>query len=239
MTNLKALASVGMISLLVGGLPETSSAQDDLAELLTPLREAQGLPALAAAVSREGEIVAVGAVGTRVQGMDLPVTVDDRFHIGSDTKAMTATIVGSLVEQGALRWDSQVGEVLGDRVEDMNPALAEVTLTQLLSHSSGIPSDTEEFLELYFSSEAAELKLVEARLWAIDQVKGEAPVVPDGPSPFQYANFGYLIAGAMAEAAAGRPWEALIHEMIFDPLEMESADSTTRQSVIWHKMTVG
>ncbi|MDF2097376.1 serine hydrolase domain-containing protein [Aquibaculum arenosum] len=223
MTSLKALASVGIIGLLVGGLPETSSAQDDLAELLAPLREAQALPALAAAVSRDGEIVAAGAVGTRVQGMELPVTVDDRFHIGSDTKAMTATILGSLVEQGALQWESQVGEVLGERVEDMNPALAEVTLTQLLSHSSGIPSDTAEFLELYFSPEAAELNLVEARLWAIEQVKQEAPVVPDGPSPFQYSNFGYLIAGAMAEAAAERPWEALIHEVIFDPLGMESA----------------
>ena len=223
MAPVKALTLVVAFCLAAGAFAEPAGARDDLADLLEPLREAQGLPALAAAVSREGEVVAAGAVGTRVLGMDLPVTLEDRFHIGSDTKAMTATLLGSLVEKGVLSWDSQVGEVRGERIDGMNPALAEVTLSQLLSHSSGLPSDTQEYMEIYFSSEAAQQNPDAARLWAIEQVKEEAPVVPDGPSPFQYSNFGYMIAGAMAEAAAGRPWEALIHEVIFDPLGLESA----------------
>ena len=141
--------------LAAGAFAEPAGARDDLADLLEPLREAQGLPALAAAVSREGEVVAAGAVGTRVLGMDLPVTLEDRFHIGSDTKAMTATLLGSLVEKGVLSWDSRWAKCWG-RIDGMNPALAEVTLSQLLSHSSGLPSDTQEYMEIYFSSEAAQ-----------------------------------------------------------------------------------
>lgn len=37
-------------------------------------------------------------------GMDLPVTLDDRFHLGSDTKAMTATVASTLVDEGKIKW---------------------------------------------------------------------------------------------------------------------------------------
>lgn len=209
--------------LAFGAIATPVKAQEDLAELLAPLRDDYGLPALAAAVSRDGEILAAGAVGTRVEGLDLPVGVDDRFHIGSDTKAMTATIAASLVDQGLLRWDSTVGEVLGERVPEMHPELAAVRLTQLLSHSSGIPSDNDEIVDLYYSPEAADLVPEQARLWMIEQVKDEAPALPAGDSPFQYSNLGYLFVGAMIEAVSGKPWEVLIHEVIFDRLGLESA----------------
>jgi len=62
------------------------------------------LPAVAAAVVKNGKIVAAGAVGTRRLGTDTPVTINDRFHIGSDTKAMTALLAGMLVEEGKFRW---------------------------------------------------------------------------------------------------------------------------------------
>ena len=51
-------------------------------------------------------IVAAGAVGTRRVGTNIPVGIDDRFHIGSDTKAMTALLAAMLVEEGKLRWDT-------------------------------------------------------------------------------------------------------------------------------------
>ena len=69
------------------------------------------LPALAAAVVKNGSIVASGAVGTRRAGTDNPVTVNDRFHIGSDTKAMTALIAAMLVEGGKIQWTSTISEV--------------------------------------------------------------------------------------------------------------------------------
>jgi CubicO group peptidase (beta-lactamase class C family) len=131
---------------------------------LAPVRAKHGLPALAAAVVKDGSIVAAGAVGVRVHGIDIKVTIDDRFHLGSDTKAMTATLVAMLVEEGKLRWDLTIGEVLGGDVPGMNPQLAAVTLEQLLSHSGGIPSDTPDTLALYFNRDAFEYNLRPLRL---------------------------------------------------------------------------
>jgi CubicO group peptidase (beta-lactamase class C family) len=190
--------------------------------LLAPVRAKYDLPALAAAVVKGGTIIAAGAVGTRVYGMTIPVTINDRFHLGSDTKAMTATLAGVMVDAGKLRWDSTIGEVLGAEVPEMNPKLAAVTLEQLLSHSSGIPSDTDEIIKLYFNTDAFDYNLSALRLRAITAWRKHAPKVPAG-SPFQYANLNYIIAGAMIEKAAGEPWEQLMFEKIFTPLGLQTA----------------
>jgi CubicO group peptidase (beta-lactamase class C family) len=188
---------------------------------LDSVRAQNTMPALAAAVVKGGAIVAAGAVGVRVQGGNSPVTIDDRFHLGSDTKAMTATLAGMMVDEGRLRWSSTIGEVLGGAITGMNPKLAAVTLAQLLSHSSGIPSDTKEMIDIYESADAYDYNLPALRLRALRAWGKNEPKVP-APSPFQYANFGYIIAGSMIETAAGVPWERLIRERLFAPLGLAS-----------------
>lgn len=211
----------GSLSILaLSALP--ALAASDINGLLEKIRDEYKLPSLAAAVVKNGEVVAAGAVGTRVVGMDLPVTVNDRYHLGSDTKAMTATIAGTLVDEGKLRWDSTVGEVLGSKIKGMSDGLKAVTLQQLLSHSSGIPTDNDEILALYFNVNAFDHNPDALRLMAIDAWKANEPKVPEG-SPFQYSNLGYLIAGAMIDTAAGKPWEVLMHERIFEPLGLTTA----------------
>ncbi|MCX2722751.1 serine hydrolase domain-containing protein [Roseibium salinum] len=194
----------------------------DLDIYLTGIRIKYGLPAIAAAVVKNGEIVSAAAVGTRILGEDIPVTIDDRFHIGSNTKAMTATLAGMLVEEGKLRWDSRVGEILGDDVKGMSASLANATLEQLLSHSSGIPSDNETILDLYFSADVFDHNLTDLRLRLLNAWKNNEISVPDG-SPFQYSNLGYVIAGMMIEEVTGTPWEQLMRQRIFTPLEMRTA----------------
>jgi CubicO group peptidase (beta-lactamase class C family) len=208
---------------IVLALPTIVLAQmQSLDSQLTPIRDKYGLPALAAAVVKDGKIIAAGAVGVRVYGTDLGVTINDRFHLGSDTKAMTATLAGMLVDEGKLRWDSTIGEVLGADVPGINPKLAAVTLEQLLSHSSGIPSDTPETLRLYFNTDAFEYNLHALRLRVLNAWKEHAPETPPG-SAFHYANLGYVIVGAMIEKASGRPWEELITQRIFEPLGLRTA----------------
>lgn len=150
-------------------LSAMARARESLDSYLEGVRAKYGLPALAAAVTKDGELIAAGAVGKRVMGMDIPVTIDDRFHLGSDTKAMTATVAGTLVEEGRLKWTSTVGEVLGKKIKGMNPALAAVTLEQLLSHSSGIPTDTPEMMAIYMNPVAFEKNTTDLRL---DAIKG-------------------------------------------------------------------
>lgn len=210
------------ILLLTTFMANDSTARDNLKDRLEPVRQEFALPALVAAVAHEGKIVAAGASGVRAIGHDAKAQVQDRIHIGSDTKAMTALLAGMAVEEGHLTWDSTIGEVLGDEVQGMNETLAEVRLEQLFSHSSGIPSDTQEMIDIYFNTDAFEYNLTDLRLMALEAWKKNEPVIPE-ESPFQYANFGYLIAGVMIETAMGQPWEALIQQRIFQPLDLETA----------------
>ena len=208
-------------------LPAPASAAEtspgvDLSADLEPIRAKYGLPALAAAVIKAGTITAAGATGVRVHGRSEKVTVNDRFHLGSDTKAITATLAGMLVDAGKLSWTTTIGEALGPVEPGINPALAAVTLEQLLSHSSGIPSDTEAFLDIYYSDDALKYNIADARFRAFAKWKGNAPATKPG-AEFHYSNLGYMIAGMMVERAAGVTWEELIVSRIFDPLGLTTA----------------
>lgn len=201
-------------------------AQDSSASLdpmLTPFLERYDLPALAAAVVKNGSIIASGAVGTRRAGTDSPVTVNDRFHIGSDTKAMTALIAAMLVEGGKIQWTSTISEVFPDLSATMDADVRNVTLEQLLSHTSGIPSDTESHDKIIQQSFAQErLNLDELRYWVSKQLINQ-PLKSKPGTHFEYANMGYMLAGAMLERVSGQTWEELIVTRVFDALGLKTA----------------
>ncbi len=199
-----------------------ASAYESLDPVLKPYLDEYRLPALAAAVVKEGEIVSAGAVGTRRFGADIPVRLDDRFHIGSDTKAMTALLAAILVDSSKLRWDSTVAEVFPELASTMNAELKKVTLQQLLSHSSGMPSDNEAMGIVLDRAGLQKGNLDQMRYWIIQQWSVQ-PLASVPGAGFAYSNIGYLFAGAMIERAAGRTWEELISEWIFDPLGLKSA----------------
>ena len=69
-------------------------------EVVEHIRGNHELPALAAILVRSGEVVESEAVGIRAVGSPEPVTISDRWHLGSNTKSMTATLAGVLVEEG-------------------------------------------------------------------------------------------------------------------------------------------
>ena len=219
---LKGLALSAVVLPSLAARAQTPRTSEDLTATLEPVRQKYGLPALAAATVRGGELAASGACGVRALGRPLRVSVEDRFHLGSDTKAMTALLCGMAVEGSKLRWDSSLGEVLGSVVPGLNPKLAAVTLEQLLSHSAGIPSDTEELKKLYFNTDAFDYNLTPLRLRMLSAWKANAPVTTPGTA-FHYANFGYLIAAAMLEHATATAWEELITRRIFEPLNLKSA----------------
>src|SRR5690348_6239089 len=159
----KSLAvTAALVALLVPSIdaPRAQSprhgAGASLNATLEPIRARFDLPALAAAVVQDGKIVASGAVGTRRAGAAIPVTIDDRFHIGSDTKAMTSLIAAMLVESEKIRWDSTVAEIFPELVAAMDSDVKAVTLEQLLSHTSGIPSDNDAHAQLLQQSFAQE-----------------------------------------------------------------------------------
>src|SRR5882757_9429389 len=98
---------------------------------------------MVAAVLRSERIIAQGAVGVRKRGSAEHITLDDQFHLGSCTKAMTATLVAMLVEEGRLNWTTTLGELFADTVRPMHPVWEKVTLRQVLAHRSGLPMDPD------------------------------------------------------------------------------------------------
>ena len=200
----------------------STSAQTSLDAVLVPFLARYELPAVAAAIVKGGKVVAVGAVGTRKAGAKIPVTVNDRFHLGSDTKAMTALLAAMFVEEGKIRWNSTVSEVFPEFSTKIDPGLRRVTLEQLLSHTSGIPSDNTVFGDLLTKSMLQDGNLDELRYWLVQQWIVQ-PLESEPGTKFAYANMNYVIVGAIIERVAGKTWDELITERVFAPLGLRSA----------------
>jgi CubicO group peptidase (beta-lactamase class C family) len=194
----------------------SQTADRGLNELLEPIRTAHGVPGLAAAVVTVNGLEAIGTVGVRKAGTDAAVTTTDEWHIGSDTKAMTAAMIGRLVERGKLRWDSAVGEVFPELLGSMAPALRKVTLLHLLSHRSGLPANTLWGLVPRTGTTR------DQRLAVIKSI-ASVKLLSEPGATYLYSNLGYVIAGAMAERAADAAWEDLMRALLFEPLGMTGA----------------
>lgn len=195
---------------------------NDLALLLEPIRTHYQLPAMAAAVIKDGKLYAVGAAGVRKAGDKTPVTADDQFHLGSCTKAMTATLIGILIEQGKLTWQTKLGDAFPDM--SIHPDYRAVTIDQLLAHRGGLPPAEQSwptgqtFLHMHFLPGPPMQQRREYTRLMLTQT----PAVQPGTA-YLYSNAGYAIAGAIAEQVTGTPWETLMQELIFEPLGMKTA----------------
>jgi len=199
--------------------PDPSDTREplDISTLLEPVRTEHNLPALAGAVIDADGLRLIGATGTRkVSGTD-SVTLEDRWHLGSDTKAMTATLIAALVEDGTLEWSTRISDVW----PDAHAGWSDVTLQDLLQHRGGASS-----------SLGAQHPALWGALWrANSNPNGQAAratfatellsLAPDHPpGQFHYSNAGYMLAGAMAESKTGTSWQALMTTRIFEPLSM-------------------
>jgi CubicO group peptidase (beta-lactamase class C family) len=185
---------------------------------------------MAAAVLRGERIIAQGVAGVRKRGSAERITLDDRFHLGSCTKAMTATLVAMLVEEGKLNWTTTLGELFADTVKPMHPAWEKVTLRQVLAHRAGLPLEPEVFTliretygslrgrpELMRPPRARLGTLPQQRLEIVRQALSRPPGIPPD-TKYWYSNVGYLLAGAVLEQLTGRAWEELMRERLFQPL---------------------
>ncbi len=192
----------------------------DVSASLKAIREKHGLPGMAAVLVKDGHVVAQGCDGVRKRGSSEKVTLGDKFHIGSCTKSMTATMIATLVEEGKLRWTTTVGEIVRDLGMKVHAGWDRVNLEQLLAHRGGAPADIEEDLWARLWTHSGTPS--EQRQALADGVLMTPPRAP-GMGNWSYSNAGYALAGWMAEKVTGRSWEIVMEERLFRPLGMESA----------------
>ena len=195
----------------------TQAAADSLDALLEPIRAKHKLPGLVAAIVEGDDVIAIGATGIRKLGAPDAITVNDKVHLGSCTKAMTATVIARLIERKQLAWDSTLAQVFPDLAPELNEPYRAITLEQLLQHRSGV-SGGNTWVLLARKDQSPP----EQRLNVVKTEFGKPPVTKPG-THFEYANAGYVATAAMAERVTGRSWEELIQAELFDPLGMSSA----------------
>jgi CubicO group peptidase (beta-lactamase class C family) len=176
------------------------------------------LPAVAVAVVIDGETVYRTVAGVRKKGDPTPAAPADAFHIGSNTKAMTALVAGTVVDAGLISWDATAGDVLAGTVP-VGASYRTVTLAQFLSHTSGMP-EIPGTVELSFNASSSPTDVQRREI-----VKYSLAMAPrsEPGSAFFYSNVNYVVAGLMLEVAAGESWETMLAERIFAPLGMAHA----------------
>lgn len=176
-------------------------------------------PALAAGiVSREG-LGWAGVRGVRRAGSEDAATTDDRWHLGSNTKAMTAAVFGRMVEQGRARWAMPLSEAFPGLTID--PAWSGTTLDDLMHHRAGL-LDAGLLDQAWLMAAHADQRPLPVQRAELAARAFSAP--PAGPKgAFSYGNVNYIVVGAALEAITGQPWETVIAAELFTPLGLTSA----------------
>ena len=184
-------------------------------QVLAPVRDEHHLPGLIGAISIGDRLAAIGAIGIRKIGSSQPIQITDQMHMGSCTKAMTATLIGALVDEGKLSWKSTFRKVFPESADLFHPQFQEATLSHLLTHRAGLPHDGPWWHLDGLTTTQQRHALMMSML--------EKPPASKPGTTYAYSNVGYALAGLMAEWVTGQSWETLMLKRLFEPLGMASA----------------
>ncbi len=201
-----------------GAVPLEVQPDPALASRLEAARKAHGVPGMGAAVL-SGHRLRIAVAGRRRVDRDDPLLAGDAFHLGSDTKAITASLVARLVDRGLLRWSETLAEALPDFASRMDPAFRSVTLDMLMRHVAGLPTGGAFTPEFTAGFDDEHWPIARQRAWMAERFLSRPPSQAPG-ARVAYSNYGYLILGHVVEHATGRTWEDLVRVAVFEPLGM-------------------
>ena len=214
---MKRARSFVLVTLCIGLVAVLTAGQDTLAGLDAYTAKAVKdwkVPGLAVAVIKDGKVVLSKGYGVRRLGQSEPVDEHTLFAIGSTTKAMTAALVGMLVDEQKLAWDDPVIKYLpAFQLKDPS-ATRELTVRDLLTHRGGLGN--ADFL--WYGQDNSTAQILE-RVKLLDPAYSMR-------SRFIYQNVMYAAAGQLIEAVSGRPWAEMIRTRIFEPLGMRETVAT-------------
>lgn len=180
---------------------------DWLAATLGALADAHQVPGAQLAVHRGGVTVAV-EVGELEHGTGIPVTSESAFPIGSISKAYTATLAMILVADGDLELDAPLEEHL----PELDDLVGQLTLGQLLSHTSGLAC----------SPNTEELPTLSLRRYVRNHCRWQDLILPPGVA-FSYSNRNHALAGHLIETLTRMSWSDAMESILLRPLGIEFA----------------
>jgi CubicO group peptidase (beta-lactamase class C family) len=210
--------ALGLIASAAFALPTSGQQPPDSGNGLGPridqivrkVLKDTGVPGASVAVVRNGQIALAQAYGQARLEPPVPATPAMRFSIGSISKQFTATAILLLQEQGKLSLDDRVGRFLPDLTK-----ANDVTVRQLLSHTSGYQDYwPQDYVPPFMLQPVTAERIMDT--WA------RKPLDFEPGTAWQYSNTNYVIAGVIAERAAGRPLVSFLTDRVFRPLGMTS-----------------
>jgi len=214
------LVALALFFIIAGsfGLRAQTNPPDDLDAYVAKAMKEFEVPGAAIAIVKDGQVVLAKGYGVRRLGD--PATVDARtvFQIASNTKAFTAAALAILVDEGKLRWDDLVINHL-PWFQLYDPYVTrELTVTDLLTHRSGLGLGAGDLL--WFHSDYGREEILK-RLRYIKPASSFR-------SRYAYDNVLYIAAGQIIPAATGKSWDDFVKERIFTPLGMTSTNTSIR-----------
>jgi serine beta-lactamase-like protein LACTB, mitochondrial len=184
----------------------------------------ENLPGLSVAVGAAGEIVWAEGFGWADLEKRAPVGPGMRFRIGGASIALTSAAVGLLVEKGRLNLDADIQRYVPTFPEKQWP----VTLRQLMGHVAGIRADYGDEEPL---SEHCERTIDGLRRFAADPLRFEPG------TRYRYSTYGWILASAAVESAAGEPFFTFMRTRIFKPLGMIDTTSDSAADPVPDRVT--
>lgn len=195
-------------------MPSVNDAQ--LTELASQIVLTHNVPGIGIAVIDASGVRALGVAGVRKAGSPERLQPDDKFHIGSCGKAITATALARLAEKKVLSLDAPISDLIPTQSPDAS--WRKVTLLDALRQRGGFPTGQADETQLPYLRIEADATRARAKL--ADRLMKDPP---RGAGTFQYSNYGYALAGHAAELKTGQPWRQVLQVEVFDPLNITSA----------------
>ena len=192
-----------------------------VAERLPALLEEHDVPAAGVAVLADGEVADVAA-GVLSRSTGVEATTESVFQIGSITKLWTSTLVMQLVDEGLVDLDVTVRSYLPDFAISDDGAAAQITVRQLLTHTSGFEGDI--FTDTGRGDDAVEKYL------------GELHDVPQLFPPgelWSYNNAGFVVLGRLVEVLRGKSYDVCLRERLVAPLGLTHVAPSPYEAILF------
>lgn len=202
---------------------DSSSPQSYYQTVLDSVYSAE-MPGATVVVSRQNEVIFSGAVGMADMEMAVPLSEQSVMRLASVTKQYTAAAILKLVEEGQLALDDTLAKFWPDS------RYTDVTIHQLLNHSSGIPSYTN--IPGYVTGDPMRRHATTEEL--LETFMELEPDFPAG-SAFRYNNSGYVLLGAIIEQLSGQAWDEYIAESLLAPVGIEQTRYFPADSILRHR----
>lgn len=187
------------------------------AQFADSIRNVYQIPEISYAVVDSKSTLEIAALGLHSINLPDTATLDDRFHIGSNTKAMTAFIIAKYVEKGKLTWTTKFFDLFPEWKEKSRPEYTNITLQELLSHKAGIQpfqGEGDPQIPDFKGTKQEKRKQFGQFVLTLE------PVKLDDENPFIYSNAGYTLATLMIEKVTGKSWEQLVEKVFNKDLKL-------------------